>query len=130
LSRIWDAIKWAEQQKGSRAAPTGNGGQEKQESDRRRSARLALCVPVFVYGHAHGEEPFHEETKTLRVNAHGGLLTLAASVKRGQKLLLTNKVTQKEQECHVVYLGPKHPKKIDVGIEFTRPTPDFWHTKP
>ncbi len=100
-------------------------------SDRRRSERLDLCVPVFVYGHASDEEPFYEETKTRQVNAHGGLITLAMGVKRGQRLLLANAVTQKEQECHVVHLGPKHlNKKTDVAIEFTPPAPDFWCTEP
>lgn len=99
-------------------------------SDHRRSERLDLCVPVFVYGRASDDEPFYEETKTLEVNAYGGLITMAMGVKRGQKLLLANAVTQKEQECHVVYLGPKHlNKKTDVAIEFTQPAPDFWRTE-
>ncbi len=100
-------------------------------SERRRSERLDLCVPVFVYGHASDEEPFYEETKTRQVNAHGGLITMAMGVKRGQSLLLANGVTQKEQECYVVRLGPKHlNEKTDVAIEFTRPELDFWCAEP
>jgi len=64
------------------------------------------------------------------VSAHGGLLLLAAQVSPGQKLLLTNKLTQKKLECWVVYLGPAHPHKSDVGIAFAGPTPDFWHIMP
>ncbi len=100
-------------------------------SDRRRSERLDLRVPVFVYGHASDDEPFYEETKTLQVNAHGGLIALAIGVKAGQRLLLGNVVTEKEQECHVVHLGPKHVnKKTKVAIEFARPPGDFWRTEP
>ncbi len=100
------------------------------ESDRRRSPRLDLQVPVFVYGHASDDEPFYEETKTLQVNVHGGLIALAMGVKRGQRLLLANGVTEKEQECHVVHLGPKHfNRKTNVAIEFMQPVRDFWGTE-
>jgi len=99
-------------------------------SDRRRSERVNLQVPVFVYGHANDEEPFYEETKTREVNAHGGLIAMAMGVKSGQRLLLANAVTQKEQECHVVHAGPKHlNRKTNVAIEFTQPAPDFWRTE-
>ncbi len=85
---------------------------------------------MLVYGHASDDEPFYEETKTLQVNVNGALITMAMGVKRGQRLLLANGVTEKEQECYVVHLGPKHlNKKTDVAIEFTQPAPDFWRTE-
>ena len=37
-----------------------------------------LTFPVYVYGHGLGEEPFHEEAHTLRVDANGALLLLKA----------------------------------------------------
>jgi len=84
-------------------------------------------VAVLVYGRAEGEEPFFEETQTKVVNAHGGLITLSANVRQGQKLLLTNMSTKQEQECHVVYLGgTQDDAKTEVGIEFTHPAPKFW----
>ena len=107
------------------------GAPDSLTSDRRRSERLDLRLPVFVYGHAGDEEPFYEETKTQQVNAYGGLITMVVRVKPGQRLLLANGVTQKEQECHVVHTGPKHlNKKTDVAIEFTQPAADFWRTEP
>lgn len=129
LSRIWDALKKAQQQKDAREA-SQRGGRGKSTRDRRRSQRLTLDVPLFVYGHTAAEDPFYEETKTVQVSAHGGLLLLASKVRPGQKLLLTNKLTQREVECRVVHLGPAHRHKTDVGVAFARPAPDFWHIMP
>ena len=92
----------------------------------RRSNRLLLSVPVFVYGWATDGSPFCDITQTLAVSSHGGLLTLAAMVQRGQTILLVNTKTQEERECHVVYLGAEHDGKRKVGIEFTRPAGNFW----
>lgn len=88
-----------------------------------------MYVPVFVYGYTAADEPFHEETNTLQVNANGGLLRLGASVLHGQKVLVMNRVTQEEQECYVVTLA-KQPKHADlVGVAFAKPAPGFWDSR-
>ena len=92
----------------------------------RRSQRVLVNVPVIVHGETANNISFREETQTLVVNAHGGLVTLATNVKLGQKLVLKNKATVEEQECHVVFLGSKQDEKTQVGIEFVRPAPQFW----
>jgi hypothetical protein len=94
--------------------------------DRRRSQRWTMDITVFVYGHGPGMEPFHEEAHTLRVNANGGLLRLGAPVHKGQRLLLTNKLTQTEQECCVVFVGQRHTRTVEAGVAFSVPNPDFW----
>jgi hypothetical protein len=128
LSRIWEALKRAEQHRKRRSDATpgaaGKGG-----DDRRREPRVPLRVAVFVYGHGSNQEPFHEETETTGVNAYGGLLTLTTSVRHGQRLLLTNKDTRREQECHVVYVGPRTAQRVDVGIAFPDASPDFWNAE-
>ncbi|HYB61496.1 MAG TPA: PilZ domain-containing protein [Methylomirabilota bacterium] len=126
MSRIFDAIKRAE-----RARRTSGKNQNAVTSDgesweRRRSRRWTLDVQVFVYGHKATQEPFHEEAHTLDVSAYGGRLVLAANVHPGQKLLLTNRYTQAEQECTVVYLGPRRAKTTQVAIEFNLPNARFW----
>jgi hypothetical protein len=98
------------------------------ESDRRRSRRWALDVSVYVYGHGPGKEPFHEEAHTLNVNANGALLLLSVPVHKGQTLLLTNRHTDEEQDCSVVYLGTKRSRTIEAGIAFPEANPDFWQT--
>jgi hypothetical protein len=102
-------------------SPPGKTGK-----DGRRSQRVVLSIPVAVYGHDHAGNPFQEATVTSVVNAHGALITLATPVQRGQKLMLTNRTTEEDQECIVVYLGRSPGGKMEVGIEFTHPAPSFW----
>jgi|SRR5690242_19235813 len=97
--------------------------------ERRRSSRQSVYFPLFVYGHSSSDEPFYQETNTLEVNVNGGLLHLdePTNVRRGQKLLVTNRLTKEEQECYVVTLK-KRPKRADlrVGVAFAKPAPEFW----
>ena len=81
---------------------------------------------MYVYGHGQGKEPFHEEAHTLHVNANGALLLLSAPVREGQKLLLTNSLTQKEQDCQVVFIGTRRSRTVEAGIAFPLTNPDFW----
>jgi hypothetical protein len=92
----------------------------------RRSKRLALSIPVRVYGRTTDDRPFRDITATVMVSAHGGLLRMAPRVKRGQTLLLVNGVTDEERECRVVYVESKRRTK-KVGVEFTNMKGDFWH---
>jgi hypothetical protein len=121
---IWEAVRKAQQERAE-----VSGWRRQQEPDRRRSERMVLRVPVLVFGEAINEEPFFEETTTLEVNAHGGLLNLTARVKTGQRLSLVNRHSRKEQKCHVVRVGRQHPKKTDVAVEFAQPVRDFWQTE-
>lgn len=100
--------------------------QPKTDRRMRRSARLKLTMPVLVHGKAMSGEPFRENTRTLSVSLHGGLLSLAANLESGQTLLVENKGTRREQECRVVYVGPMRYGKWPVGIEFTGEPGAFW----
>src|SRR6202521_6469264 len=41
-------------------------------ADRRRTRRVSVHIPVFVYGRTAGGDPFHEEAYTVLVNGNGG----------------------------------------------------------
>ena len=123
MSRIFDAIKHAQfLQKDKIPA------ESVAVPDRRRSRRWVLDVSVFVYGHGPEREPFYEEARTLNVNANGALLLLTAPVRTGQRLLLTNQLTQKEQDCRVIFVGAEHVEMIEAGIAFPEANPDFWQS--
>ena len=94
--------------------------------ERRRGDRLWVYLPVLIYGKTTESVPFHEGTEALRVNAGGGLITLVTPVQCGQRLLLINKVNQKEHECHVVAERSKYLQRTAVVIGFDLPLPDFW----
>lgn len=92
----------------------------------RRSARVFHRVRVQAQGRTHDRKKFKETCETVVVNAHGGLLVLKHEVSDGEMIVLTNPLTQEEQECRVAYLGDLTEKGQRVGIEFLTPAPRFW----
>jgi hypothetical protein len=94
--------------------------------DRRRSRRLTLSVPVFVYAWANGNNPFTDITNTFSVSFHGGSMALPATVWPCQMILLANTHTNEEKQCRIVHVGPEHDGKRDVGFEFLDPERWFW----
>ena len=95
---------------------------------KRRSKRLALSIPVRVYGRTADNQPFRDITETSAVSVHGGLLPLGAKVQRGQKILLVHSVTEEERECRVVYVDSKKKGRKQVAVEFANSDGgDFWH---
>jgi len=126
MSRIFEALKQAQLVRAGKAPPKSPAADAVEFPDRRRSRRRALDISVYVYGHGPGTEPFHEEAHTLNVNANGALLLLSVPVQKGQTLLLTNQLTQQEQDCRVVFLGTHHTRTVETGVAFPRTNPDFW----
>jgi hypothetical protein len=61
------------------------------------------------------------------VNAHGALIMLAAKVTQGQTLELKSPTNPESQTCKVVYIGPTVQGQTQVGVEFSKPAPHFWH---
>jgi uncharacterized membrane protein len=96
------------------------------EASRRRSMRVLLSVPIRVTGKTASNEDFEEQTRTLVVNAHGALISLQASVATNQHLTVEHKATNESRECRVVHVGTQAAGKIQVGIEFVKPSGSFW----
>jgi hypothetical protein len=92
----------------------------------RRSARMFLKIRVQATGKSNSGRKFREISETVVVSAHGCLLYLEHEVDNGAILVLTNPVTQEEQECRVVYLGEPAMRGQRVGVEFLTPAPHFW----
>ena len=67
-------------------------------------------------------EDFSEDARTLVVNAHGALISLAAPVAAGQQVTVANKATRQSLECRIVYLGNAQGGKTQMGIEFVKPS--------
>jgi hypothetical protein len=92
----------------------------------RRSSRVFTRIPVRATGKNAEGRKFRENSQTIVINAHGGLLYLQAALELGAELVLINPVTEEEQECRVVYLGDLSDKGTRVGVEFLSPSPHFW----
>jgi hypothetical protein len=108
--------------------PPGNPSKGGSEASRRRSQRVVLKLAVTV---CTVDSPksiaFEEQTQTLVVNVHGALVLLSGLVTIGQKLRLINRATREEQLCRVAMLGSASGGKTQIGVEFLKPSPDFWH---
>jgi hypothetical protein len=97
------------------------------EPSRRRSQRVILSMPITVRTDGGPQSAsFEEDTQTLVVNMHGALIVLAAKVAKGQKLLVKNRSTKEEQTCRVATVSPASAGKSQIGVEFLKPSPDFW----
>lgn len=92
----------------------------------RRSSRVFKRIPVRASGMTIDGQKFRENSQTIVVSAHGGLLYLQESLPMGAQLALSNPVTEEEQECRIVYLGDISDKGQRVGVEFLSPAPHFW----
>jgi hypothetical protein len=93
---------------------------------RRRSQRLFLQIPVIVEVKMGGKTLFHEETQTIVVNAHGGLIEMSRCLDPGQTVTLQNVRTKEVAECKTKLVTPTGPQKFNAAFEFVHPNPDFW----
>ena len=95
-------------------------------SNRRRSQRVLLRIPISVIAQTPNKTFAREETHTLVVSAHGALIHLELKVRIGQVIIIKNPETGEEQSCRVSYLSPLSEGKSEIGIEFVKPSPNFW----
>ena len=95
-------------------------------SNRRRSQRVLLRIPIQVIGRDPDKKPVSELTHTAVVNAHGALIYLSLEVTVGQVIILKNPETNEEQLCRVARADPAPDGRTEVGIEFVKPAPNFW----
>jgi hypothetical protein len=95
-------------------------------SNRRRSERVMLEVSVVVWAESPDGEQLKEETKTLVVNAHGGLLNLHMEVLPAQPVVIVNAKSGREQSARVVRVDQPPGGHSQVAFEFQEPCPDFW----
>jgi hypothetical protein len=93
---------------------------------RRRSQRVLMQVGVRIRGTDSQSRPFEEEAVTLAINAHGALISLKNRLTSGTKVKMRHNMTEEEQECQVVFLGPVREGKAEVGLEFSESRPVFW----
>ncbi len=92
----------------------------------RRSQRLLLRVQVVAERRAGQPDSKPEPTETLAVNAHGALILLVPPISDTEQILIKNARTSEEQLCRVVYQGLTEAGRLQVGVEFLTPSPNFW----
>jgi TonB family protein len=99
------------------------------------SDAVSLEVPLKVHGSKVTEvvrgaapqtEPFEEETSSMIVFPHGGVLRMSTSVNAGQMLVLTNLKSRQDAICRVVKVRSYSNSSSYVEVEFTHRQPGFW----
>jgi hypothetical protein len=98
--------------------------------ERRRSKRIRVRTPVVVRKRGADKRTISENTEALVISAHGAMVLLAGEITLGEFVTLENPTTQQEVLARVTDLGPKIMGKTEVGLEFIKPSPDFWGFKP
>ena len=93
---------------------------------KRRSSRVAIDMPVVLFGHQVNGKVFTEDTRTTTVSAHGALLTLVLSAEIKPSVLLVNRTTKAEVQCRVISQKEIEKGKVELGIEFLVPHARFW----
>jgi hypothetical protein len=106
------------------------GGVAASGPNRRRSTRRALDAVIRVYGSNLSGNSFYEDARTINVSVHGALLVLNVPVSKGQKLLLFNEGTQRQQVCQIVDIRVRDTESHDVAVAFPVPHAEFWHVFP
>ena len=109
------------------ARTSGPSGLAAKERNRRRSSRRDFKIFVRVYGRTLNGTAFYENARTINVSVHGALLLLTATVSKGQKLLLFNEVTQRQQICQIVDVRPGEMELHEVAVAFPAPHAEFWN---
>jgi hypothetical protein len=97
-----------------------------QSLSKRRSSRVAIDMPVEIFGQGANGKVFRAETRTMAVNAHGARLILSSATELKSSVLLINKKTSTEVQCRIVYQKETEKGTAEVGIEFIDPQPRFW----
>lgn len=126
MSKIWDELRDAEQHNNQRIYRERPQDLSELFPDRRSNKRFLTNAPVLVYGYRAADDPFHEGTEAISVNARGGLITLTTAVSPGQTLLLINKANSKEERCIVVRQLSTYLNRTGIAVKFPQPVPDFW----
>jgi hypothetical protein len=96
------------------------------DANRRRSERVMLQIRVKVVTETPERVPVEEETHTLVVNAHGGLLKLKLELLQGQPIVLVTPLNGMKQACRVVRIDQPSAEYFAVAFEFDQPAPKFW----
>jgi hypothetical protein len=130
MSKIFEALRKAESSRAPQRRTTVSSEGLVNGNDRRRSPRHVFDAVLLAYGRGSGMRPFYEETSTVNVSVHGALLLMTVPVEKGEKLLLINEVTQRQQICRIVDTRTRDSQQLEVAVEFPAPDGEFWQDPP
>jgi len=97
------------------------------ESDRRRSTRVLLVMPVDVAWTSKDGLQVQEHAETEVVSQHGAMLRMGTRLPVGVQLELRRTASGKSSKARVVGVGNPSPDGLArVAVELTSPSDAFW----
>ena len=96
-------------------------------TERRRSERVLLRVPVKIYGKLKDGRRLEEDAEAVIVSRHGALLRSTLAFQTGATIDLLNKFSQKQVSFRVIWCCEIPASgRWDVGVESGTVAGDFW----
>lgn len=93
-------------------------GTKNLKSEKRRSDRLMLTVPLRIHGRDPQGEDFVEEARTVTLNRHGACIQISRPLVAGQTIRINNLVSRREAPFRVVGpVSPRTEKGGEWGVE-------------
>ena len=131
MSKIFEALRSAEASCKPEPSPTKPGvssakKRDRRRGERRRGERRPFDSVLRVYGTTPDGDPFYEDAHTINVSTHGALLEMNVPVSVGQKLMLINDGTDRQQICKIVKTRTLDTEVLEVAVEFPVPHAEFW----
>ena len=97
------------------------------ESERRRSTRVLLVIPVEVAWMTKEGTPCQEKAETEVVSHHGAMLRMRTRLPQGTKLKISRPANQQSSEARVVGVGnPSQDGLARVAVEMTAASDTLW----
>jgi hypothetical protein len=127
MKTIIEALPRTEPASNSAPCPPKPSETSTKGRNRRRSERRAFDAIICVYGSSDSGRSFYVEARTINVSTHGALLELNVRASVGQKLMLINEATQRQQICKIVNIRTLDTGALIVAVEFPVPHAEFWH---
>jgi hypothetical protein len=126
MSKIFEALRSAEAARKTEPSATRPPERSGKKRNRRRSERREFDALIRVYGSTADGDPFYEDARTVNVSTHGALLEMNVTVSVGQKLMLINEGTERQQLCKIVKTRTLDTEAVEVAVEFPVPHAEFW----
>jgi hypothetical protein len=96
-------------------------------TERRRSNRLMLTVPLRIQGTDSNGNSFHDDARSITLNRHGARIQTSRPLRTGQILRLSNLVGHREADFRVVGpLSPATEKGGEWGVECLSSKENIW----
>jgi hypothetical protein len=95
--------------------------------ERRRSSRVAIRIPVKIFGNGDQGQLLDTAAEAIAVNRFGALICVSVSPALGSRVELLNGLSQETREFRVVRVSdPREDGLFELGVEILYPARNFW----